>query len=184
MPISNPNLGFEAHDKADVHHEFHNYVDDGAHDQTFDHAEASSIGHSKASHACAPGAERVVIGPDGKCPCCGAQLQLLTLSNSERDEVRKVLLARAAERQGESGSDQLRTFSKWLEKQPPFDYVIDGPNVGYANQNFEGGRFEFTQVAAVLQLLQRKGKRVLLILPRKYAKDVIPNHTSSTEVSL
>jgi len=33
-----------------------------------------------------------------------------------------------------------------LFPQAPFDYVVDGPNVGYANQNFEGGRFEFTQV--------------------------------------
>jgi len=38
------------------------------------------------------------------------------------------------------------------------------------------------QVAAVVRVLQRAGKRVLLILPSKYTKDSIPNHTTSTQV--
>ena len=32
-------------------------------------------------------------------------------------------------------------------------------------------------------MLQRAGKRVLLILPAKYARDVVPNHTSSSQVA-
>jgi proteinaceous RNase P len=128
------------------------------------------------------GAQRVLLDAEGVCPCCGAKLEVLRLSPDECAEVRTVLLARAAERMGEQGACRLRRFAKWLKDQPPFDYVVDGPNVGYAKQNFETGRFEFGQIAALVRLLQRAGKRVLLILPSKYAQDVIPNHTSAEEV--
>ncbi|EOD16819.1 hypothetical protein EMIHUDRAFT_210390 [Emiliania huxleyi CCMP1516] len=82
-------------------------------------------------------ATRVAVGHDGRCPCCGGGLQLLTLPEEQREQ-----------RLGSRGSDRLRRFSRWLEGQPAFDFVVDGPNVGYANQNFEGGRFSFAQAPA------------------------------------
>jgi hypothetical protein len=139
---------------------------------------------SAAGVALAPsGARRVQLDVTGGCPCCGAKLEVLRLSQQERADVLAVLLKRAAERMGEQGASRLRRFARWLGDQPPFDYVVDGPNVGYANQNFDTGRFEFAQIAALLRTLQRAGKRVLLILPVKYAQNVIPNHTSSEQVT-
>lgn len=129
-------------------------------------------------------ARRVLLDAAGVCPCCGAKLKVLRLSQEECADVQSVLLARATERMGEQGACRLRRFAKWLKEQPPFDYVVDGPNVGYAKQNFDTGRFEFAQIAALLRALQREGKRVLLILPFKYAQDVIPNHTSAEKVSI
>ena len=67
-----------------------------------------------------------------------------------------MLLSRAHQRLGSRGSDRLRRFSRWLEGQPAFDFVVDGPNVGYANQNFEGGRFSFAQAPAAQ--LGRRGE--------------------------
>ncbi|EOD25521.1 hypothetical protein EMIHUDRAFT_237645 [Emiliania huxleyi CCMP1516] len=69
-------------------------------------------------------ATRVAVGHDGRCPCCGGGLQLLTLPEEQRE-----------------------------------------------------------RVAEVVSMLQRAGKRVLLILPAKYARDVVPNHTSSSQVA-
>ena len=36
-------------------------------------------------------------------------------------------------------------FGEWVAARR-CRLIIDGPNVGYRNQNFEGGRFSFTQV--------------------------------------
>jgi len=144
---------------------------------------AAAIEAAVAAVGGSAAATRVAVGHDGRCPCCGGGLQLLTLPEEQREQVRSVLLSRAHQRLGSRGSDRLRRFSRWLEGQPAFDFVVDGPNVGYANQNFEGGRFSFAQVAEVVSMLQRAGKRVLLILPAKYARDVVPNHTSSSQVA-
>lgn len=153
-------------------------------------AERESVSDQAISAAATPvnlppaSARRVLLDAAGVCPCCGAKLEVLRLSQEECADVQSVLLARATERMGEQGACRLRRFAKWLKEQPPFDYVVDGPNVGYAKQNFDTGRFEFAQIAALLRALQREGKRVLLILPFKYAQDVIPNHTSAEEVAI
>jgi len=31
--------------------------------------------------------------------------------------------------------------------------LLDGPNIAYHNQNYEGGRFRFGQIAAMVALL-------------------------------
>ncbi len=40
----------------------------------------------------------------------------------------------------------LQPFKAWLESQPEFEYIVDGPNVAYASQNEDGGRFAYAQV--------------------------------------
>jgi hypothetical protein len=39
-----------------------------------------------------------------------------------------------------------------IQKLPPFDYVIDGANVAYRGQNFEGGGFSFDQIDLVVKV--------------------------------
>jgi hypothetical protein len=60
-----------------------------------------------------------------------------------------------------------------------FHYVVDGPNIAYRHQNFTGGAFSFKQIEVVLQHLQAEmpGLRPLLIMPDKYMRKKIPNHT-------
>ncbi|CAK9098842.1 DNA polymerase iota (Rad30 homolog B) [Durusdinium trenchii] len=64
-----------------------------------------------------------------------------------------------------------RRFKKWLEEQPPFDIVIDGANVGFNNQNREGGLFQYSQIDAVIDKLRETGSRVLLVLHPKWLRE-------------
>ncbi|CAJ1379975.1 unnamed protein product [Effrenium voratum] len=64
-----------------------------------------------------------------------------------------------------------RRFKKWLEEQPPFDIVIDGANVGFNNQNREGGLFQYSQIDAVIDKLRENGSRVLLVLHPKWLRE-------------
>mmetsp|Transcript_18488 Transcript_18488/g.46315 ORF Transcript_18488/g.46315 Transcript_18488/m.46315 type:complete len:633 (-) Transcript_18488:458-2356(-) len=110
---------------------------------------------------------------------CG-QLQLLRLSEEQREAVRSVLLERAAGRSS-SSDHKLLVFDRWLSHRQTFDYVVDGPNVAYCNQNYVNGSFSYRQVGALVDHLRKAGKRVLLVLPRKYTRRTIPNHTCSPE---
>lgn len=135
--------------------------------------------------AAAPGARATVrhtrIDANGHCECSGTQLQLLGLSGAERLHMRSTLLERAKQR-SQQGLQHLEQFCEWLRVQPPFDYVLDGPNIAYFGQNFEGGGFSYRQIQEVLDTLRLSapGARVLLLLPRKYLKREIPNHTCSS----
>ena len=72
------------------------------------------------------------------------------------------MLLDRAQQTDSASADPLLEFAAWLDGRPPFDYVIDGPNVAYYNQNFEGGAFSYRQIAAVMAHLQAGGRRVLL----------------------
>jgi len=59
--------------------------------------------------------------------------------------------------------------------------LLDAPNIAYHNQNYEGGRFRFEQIAAMVALLRSRGERVLVMLPQAYVQEEIPNHTCSSQ---
>ena len=117
---------------------------------------------------------------NGLCTCCGAQLRVLGLTAGERERVRDIILDRAAARSS-SGLEHLQRYREWLRVRPPFDYVLDGPNIAYHKQNFDGGRFDYGQIQVILDTVRAvdPAVRVLVLLPTKYLRKVIPNHTSS-----
>lgn len=39
----------------------------------------------------------------------------------------------------------LKDFGDWLREREEFDYIIDGANVAYCNQNFMDGKFSYMQ---------------------------------------
>lgn len=125
-------------------------------------------------------ARRATLGASGACSCCGSSVRLLSLAPDERARVRETLLRRAGERSS-TGFRHLLEYVEWLRVRPPFDYVLDGPNIAYFNQNFEEGSFRFAQIQAVVDVLREASPeaRILLLLPAKYLKAEIPNHTSS-----
>ena len=89
--------------------------------------------------------------------------------------------ARGRDERGQRG--ELERFGAWVAgAAAPFAYIVDGANVGYRSQNFEGGRFSFAQVEiARLALRERAGGREpLLVLPARYvgADGAVPNHTA------
>ena len=53
------------------------------------------------------------------------------------------LLSAAAAR-ADSQRAALSLFQQWVRTRK-YKYIVDGPNVGYCQQNFENGRFSFKQ---------------------------------------
>ena len=59
-------------------------------------------------------------------------------------------------------------FKAWLAVHGPFDVVVDGPNVGFHNQNFAGGALMYSQINAVVRCFQASGARVLLVIGSRW----------------
>ena len=118
---------------------------------------------------------RLLFDADG---CCGGPLRLLGLDAEERATVRDEVMRRAAQRSA-SGLSHLREFEEWLKTRPPFDYVLDGPNIAYFSQNYDEGYFRYSQIDLIVERLRAEepGARILLLLPQKYLQQEIPNHT-------
>ncbi len=53
----------------------------------------------------------------------------------------------------------------------PFTAIVDGANVAYYMQNFEGGRFNFHQLQFMVEALEKMGETPLVIVPYKYIAD-------------
>jgi len=86
----------------------------------------------------------LVACPDGVCAGCGTRLAALPLTAVQRRQMCDELLSVAAA-QGEAARQDLLRFGEWVVQQG-FTHIVDGPNVGYRNQNFPGGCFSFAQV--------------------------------------
>lgn len=120
------------------------------------------------------------VSAQGKCSRCGEELTSLPLSAAQREAMKAALLGAATSVSALQRAELLR-FGKWVEGRD-YRYVVDGPNVGYCNQNFKGGGFSFRQVDIVLEQLckQSGGKPPLLLMPSAYLNDKeVPNHTKS-----
>lgn len=75
--------------------------------------------------------ERVQIeAPALHCSHCGTELEQLRLTDEQRRVVRERLAerARSVDRSG-ALPQTLENFERWLASAPPYDCVIDGPNV-------------------------------------------------------
>jgi len=112
-------------------------------------------------------------GPDGVCSCCGMRLQALALTDTQRDELCSELLKIAG-----TLSPDLKEFGDWLQGKDSV-YIIDGANVGYRNQNFEGAGFSYQQIDIARRSLRDRqgGVEPILVLPERYLKSEIPNHS-------
>jgi pentatricopeptide repeat protein len=64
--------------------------------------------------------------------------------------------------------DPFAHFQAWLKAHGPFTAVVDGANVGFFHQNFAGGGLMYSQIDAVVRELQRQGKRVLLVIAKRW----------------
>ena len=127
---------------------------------------------------------RVSIDPvTGECPCSGVKLRLINLDEEQKQQLKRGLLSLAREQERNfhatkrakqpwtaKSESRLLNFCHWLgnRKGKPFTAIVDGANVGYYMQNFEGGRFSFHQIQFVVDSLEKLGERPLVILPFKY----------------
>jgi pentatricopeptide repeat protein len=118
------------------------------------------------------------------CPNCGGKLRALVLGESERERVRLGLVDIASSTSLHQMKN-IKTFDDWLRKQNDFKYIIDGANVAYHGQKFsykqvESGKFSYKQVELVVdEMLARGDGRVLVLLPRSYDQNIVPNSCGS-----
>eukprot|EP00904_Undaria_pinnatifida_P001689 jgi/Undpi1/11520/HiC_scaffold_30.g13817.m1 len=91
-----------------------------------------------------------------------------------------------AERGVQGAHGGLEQFAEWLKERRReglhYTVVVDGCNVAYYRQNKEGGQFQIAQVDIVVQLLEACGEKVLVILPERYLRAVVPNSSRSKGV--
>lgn len=122
--------------------------------------------------------------PDGVCASCGTRLAALSLTAVQRRQMCDELLSVAAAHSEAARQDLIR-FGEWVVQQG-FTHIVDGPNVGYRNQNFPGGSFSFMQVdLACRKLREAHGRPPLLVMPAEYlCETTVPNHTSSNSANL
>lgn len=109
------------------------------------------------------------LSPEGDCALSGRRLQAMDVT-PEEEALLERMVTRLVIDVRDSGKP-FRRFKKWLEEQPPFDIVIDGANVGFNNQNREGGLFQYSQIDAVIDKLRETGSRVLLVLHPKWLRE-------------
>lgn len=108
------------------------------------------------------------VDADGQCSLSSRRLQALELSEVEEEE----LFSFAAKLADDSGRNRnFRRFQHWLANQAPYDVIIDGANVGFNNQNREGGHFQYHQIDTVVRQFRDEGRRVLVVLHPKWLKE-------------
>ncbi|ETW03454.1 hypothetical protein, variant 1 [Aphanomyces invadans] len=109
------------------------------------------------------------VNKAGICSVTGSTLQSVELSAEKQQALlTKVenLVCTSDERVA-----QWAAFKAWLDEHGPFDVIIDAANVGYFNQNFEGGGFNYGQIQTVVQAYQSKGLTPLIVLHKRRTKD-------------
>lgn len=130
-------------------------------------------------------ADRVIVPNDsGVCPVSGIKLRLIQISDNNRLSLIDSLLslskvtyqnyiAKQGNMPNKSPDEHLKSFYEWLDERKglPFTTIVDGANVGYYQQNFNGGRFSFHQIEFVVDSLRRLGETPLVILPLKYSRE-------------
>ena len=135
-------------------------------------------------------ADLVPINPyTGRCERTGVSLHLSPLTDEQVEKLKNAMYKVAGQRQSHlvasyrrQGADlipkldapgKLQGFLRWLDTREgePFTVVVDGANVAYHGQNFEGGRFNYHQLQFMIDSLEELGERPLIVLPRKYALD-------------
>ena len=124
------------------------------------------------------------IDEQGVCASCGTVLESLALTTDQAAQLSAGLLSAAAARDAGHSADLLR-FAEWA-KMRSFRYVIDGANVGYRNQNFDGGGFSFEQVELMRRELCRldPDHEPLLVLPAHYFDEAsVPNHSKANSLN-
>ncbi|KAF4136595.1 Protein-only RNase P domain-containing protein [Phytophthora infestans] len=109
------------------------------------------------------------VSREGVCFVTGDQLQSVELSAKSTAE----LLAKIENlvRTDEKRMTQWDEFKQWLEEFGPYDVVIDAANVGYCNQNFEGGGFNYAQIELMVQHYEAQDKKVLVVLHERRTSD-------------
>ncbi|KAG6389164.1 hypothetical protein SASPL_150623 [Salvia splendens] len=91
---------------------------------------------------------RTRMNEAGVCQSCGEKLVCIDIDPQETENFGKSLAKLAAEKEVKSNFTQ---FQEWLQRHGPFDAVVDGANLGLANQR----TFNFGQIKRVVHQLRQ-----------------------------
>ncbi|KAL7511329.1 hypothetical protein ACHAXN_008437 [Cyclotella atomus] len=126
----------------------------------------------------------------GVCKVTGSQQRLILLCSDQRKQLQGDLIdlastqytnwtknidtkrdKHAAMDSENKASEQLQKFSEWLDVREgePFTAIVDGANVGYYMQNFDKGGFNYHQIKFMVDSLETRGEKPLVVLPNKYS---------------
>ena len=112
-------------------------------------------------------AERCTVNEaDGRCSATGAPLRAVHISAAARAELRAVIPRLAGSR---AKGEEFSRFGAWVDEHGPFEYVLDGANIGFFGQAklvkaSKATSFSYEQVDAVLRAVCARSTRVLLVL--------------------
>ncbi|XP_073129822.1 proteinaceous RNase P 1, chloroplastic/mitochondrial [Henckelia pumila] len=84
----------------------------------------------------------------GVCQSCGQKLDCIDIDPRETDNFAKCLADLACQKEARKNFVQ---FQEWLQQHGPFDAVIDGANLGLANQHV----FSFSQINRVVKEIRQ-----------------------------
>ena len=124
----------------------------------------------------------------GVCEVTASQQQLILLKSDQRKQFHDDLIdlsstqythftkeigahdKHAARDSKNKAAEQLQIFSDWLNTREgePFTAIVDGANVGYYMQNFDKGGFSYHQIKFMVDTLESRGEKPLVVLPNKY----------------
>ena len=112
-------------------------------------------------------AERCTVNEaDGRCSATGVPLRAVHISAAARAELRAVIPRLAGSR---AKGEEFARFGSWVDEHGPFEYVLDGANIGFFGQaklvkTAKATSFSYEQVDAVLRAVCARSARVLLVL--------------------
>ncbi|GER38059.1 pentatricopeptide repeat-containing family protein [Striga asiatica] len=91
---------------------------------------------------------RTSMDERGVCGSCGERLVCIDIDPEETENFAKSLSRMACQK--EAGTNFVK-FQEWLRQRGPFDAVIDGANLGLANQH----KFSFPEIARVVNQMRQ-----------------------------
>lgn len=93
------------------------------------------------------GVVRTRMNEAGICQSCGEKLVCIDIDPEETENFAKSLAMLASQREAKTNFAQ---FQEWLQRHGPFDAVVDGANLGLANQH----TFSFAQIKRIVNQLR------------------------------
>ncbi|KAL7148783.1 hypothetical protein ABFS83_06G202800 [Erythranthe nasuta] len=102
---------------------------------------------------------RTTMDDCGVCRSCGEKLVCIDIDPKETEKFAELLATLASQKEARTN---FAKFQEWLQRQGPFDAVVDGANLGLANKH----TFSFSQIARVVNELRQisPSKKLPLII--------------------
>ncbi|KZV47662.1 protein RNase P 1, chloroplastic/mitochondrial-like [Dorcoceras hygrometricum] len=91
---------------------------------------------------------RTSMSDTGICESCGQKLDCIDIDPRETDNFAKCLADLACQKETRKNFVQ---FQEWLQQHGPFDAVVDGANLGLANQHI----FSFSQINRIVREMRQ-----------------------------